>query len=111
MTEEQNEEIEAILETLFDGYSIEQSDVKLLRNVLLGTKQLTSELEQSKQLFDNACYEVEQLQQQNKQLIEALKWYSNEENYLLYAKNPRTPIERDFGYLAKRTLQQIQGKE
>lgn len=74
MTEEQNEEIEAILETLFDGYSIEQSDVNLLRNVHSGTKQLTVELELSEQLFDNACYEVERLQQQHeKEIFELCK--------------------------------------
>ena len=49
--------------------------------------------------------------EQNKRLIEALKWYANEENYFLNDKNPLTPVEKDFGRRAKKSIQQIQGKE
>lgn len=63
--------------------------------------------------------ERDELQQQNKQLIEALTFYADEEKHRMkhrgkmpgYRMDVSTDVAEDNGYKARTVLQQIQGKD
>ncbi|OPH61874.1 hypothetical protein BC351_01130 [Paenibacillus ferrarius] len=73
LTEEQLQEIPDILSTVFDGYTIEQSSVKLLQQLLNEHQAAKEGFVQQVSLASEVLGKNELLRKQNQKLIEALQ--------------------------------------